>query len=175
MHNFDELVYRGSEYTLSSLEKLSSETRKTLETSAPTSSIKNLQMIELQKVILAVGMFSLLDGILQDGFKCNNGFKKLKEILIDSGSHDICDRFIIFESAINVLKHGKGRSYNYLVSRYDALPFKIKKPDEFFFSEGNVSEVNTLIEVNDQFVLDCAGLIGLILKKIRELDREFYI
>jgi hypothetical protein len=42
------------------------------------------------------------------------------------------------------------------------LPFRIKRPGEDFFSEGDVSEVATLIEVDDRFVRDCAGLVAQV-------------
>ena len=37
--------------------------------------------------------------------------------------------------------------------------FRIKRRDESFFFEGDVSEISTLIEVDDQFVLGCAEVI----------------
>ena len=61
--------------------------------------------------------------------------------------------------AINVLKHGKGRSYESLLKRIDSLKFKIKKYDEIFFDEGDISELNTLIKVDDEFVLYCSDVI----------------
>lgn len=48
------------------------------------------------------------------------------------------------------------------------LPFRIKMPGENFFFEGNVSEIATLIEVNDQFVLDCAELVESVSDVIRK-------
>jgi len=60
--------------------------------------------------------------------------------------------------AINALKHGRGRSYDALLAEND-LPFLIKRPDENFFTEGDVSEVSILIQVDDQFVLGCAEVI----------------
>jgi hypothetical protein len=39
-------------------------------------------MIELQKAILAVGMFSIFDSMLQRGFSCSNGFEKAKKVLM---------------------------------------------------------------------------------------------
>jgi len=40
-------------------------------------------------------------------------------------------------------------------------------PGENFFDEGDVSEVSTLIEVDDKFVLNCAELIEQVSKEMR--------
>ena len=167
MHNFDELVYRGTSFTLSALEEMNSKAIEVLQTSASTIAVKNLQMIQLQKAILAIGMFSLFDSILQEGLSCRNGFEEAKKTLIQTGKVELHNRFDDFVCAINVLKHGRGRSYNALVSKFKTLPFRIKFPDEDFFYEGDVSEIYTLIEVDDEFVLNCAELISLVSKEIR--------
>ena len=44
-------------------------------------------------------------------------------------------------------------------NRSTVLPFKIKQPNENFFNEGDVSEVSTLIEVDDDFVMNRAKTI----------------
>jgi hypothetical protein len=49
------------------------------------------------------------------------------------------------------------------------LPFRIKRPGEDFFSEGDVSEVATLIEVDDRFVRDCAALIAQVATVINKV------
>jgi hypothetical protein len=82
-----------------------------------------------------------------------------RKYLEREGEAGLKNRFWQFTNAINVLKHGRGRSYNALLSEEEKLPFRIKRPDESFFSEGDVSEVSTLIEVDDRFVLECASLI----------------
>lgn len=168
MHNFDDLVYRSTSFTLHALEKANDQVLRALEESAPTSAIKNLQMLQLQKVILATGMFSLFDAILQEGFACRNGFVKAKAILIQRREVELHNRFEDFIRAINVLKHGRGESYNSLVAKFESLPFKIKLPDQNFFYEGDVSEVSTLVEVTDKFVLDCAELIGQVSAVMRK-------
>ena len=167
MHNFDELVYRGAAFTLNALEEVNSKVIEVLQTSASTIAVKNLQMIQLQKAILAIGMFSLFDSILQEGLSCRNGFEEVKKTLIQIGKVELHDRFDDFICAINVLKHGQGRSYDTLVTKSGSLPFRIKLPGENFFDEGDVSEVSTLIEVDDKFVLNCAELIEQVSKEMR--------
>ncbi len=158
MHSFNELVYRSTAFTLNAVEKENNKVIEELEKSGSTSAIKSLQMFQLQKVILAVGMFSIFDAMLQDSLSTNNGFKKAKEILLKK-EIVLHDRFQVFIAAINVLKHGRGVSYDFLVNKSNALPFNIKLPGQSFFFEGDVSEISTLIEVDDKFVLDCAELI----------------
>lgn len=167
MHNFDDLVHRGTSFTLNALGKANSKVIIALKTSAPTIAIKNLQMLQLQKAILATGMFSLFDAILQEELSCRNGFEKAKKILIQKGKVELHDRFDDFVCAINVLKHGRGKSYDALVAKSESLPFRIKLPGEIFFFEGDVSEVSTLIEVDDKFVLNCAELIEQVSKERR--------
>jgi len=174
MHNFDDLVFRGTVFTLNALNDAYSKVIELLQTSGSTILVKNLQMLQLQKVILATGMFSLFESILQQGLSCNNGYEEAKKILILKKNIELHDRFNDFICAINVLKHGKGRSYDALVAKSKSLPFRIKLPNEYFFYEGNVSEVSTLIEVDDKFVLDCAEIIELVTKVIKEEYPNYY-
>ena len=175
MHRFSELVLRSTSFTLGSLKEVESKIIELLQTSGSTVLVKNLQMIQLQKAITAIGMFSLFESILQDGLTCKNGFDEAKSILNQSGNNDLNNRFENFIFAINVLKHGKGRSYNTLVAKSGMLSFKIKMPGEDYFDEGAVSEISTLIEVNDDFVLDCARLIEEVSEEIRKARPDFFL
>lgn len=104
-------------------------------------------------------MFSLFEAILQDRLECNDGLGEAASILGVAGEATLEQRFNDLRRAINVLKHGRGRSYDALVARADSLSFRIKMPEESFFFEGDVSEVSTLIKVDDAFVLGCADVI----------------
>ncbi|WP_100612277.1 hypothetical protein [Confluentibacter lentus] len=156
MHRFEKLIYRSTSFTLGALQDANSKIIEELQTSGSTILLKNLQMIQLQKAIFAVGMFSIFDATLQHQLSCRNGFEGAKNTLKDRHELDLHDRFDEFICAINVLKHGEGRSYDFLVSKSKLLPFKVKLRGENFFEEGDVSEINTLIEVDDNFVLNCA-------------------
>lgn len=162
MHNFEELVYRSMTFTLNAIEEADEKVFKELEQSGNTSAVKNLQMLQLQKVILVTGMFSIFDAILQDKLSAKNGFDEAKKILLQKKKVEIHDKFEIFIAAINVLKHGQGRSYDFLISKSKDLPFKIKLRNEDFFPEGDVSAIDTLILVDDKFVLGCAELINQV-------------
>jgi len=159
MHSFTELIDRSSSFTLARLKEVSDEVVEALQTSGATHLVKTLQMIQLQKAIMAVGMFSLFESVLQDRLECEDGFVAAHECLESNSEIKLKERFSLFVTAINVLKHGRGRSYDTLVAETEELPFRIKRPDERFFFEGDVSEISTLVEVDDGFVMGCAEVI----------------
>jgi hypothetical protein len=159
MHTFTDLIDRCTAFTLEALTEANERTINALQTSSTTTLVKTLQMIQLQKAMLAVGMFSIFEAILQDGLNCSDGFREANNILDRERESFLKERFSDLQLAINVLKHGRGRSYDALVARAGALSFRVKLPGEAFFCEGDVSEVSTLIEVDDTFVLGCAEVI----------------
>lgn len=167
MHMFDELINRCTSFTLLALNELHNKISVAVQTSGATSHVKGLQMIQLQKAIMAVGMFSLFEAILQDDLKCADGFDEAAKILNDERKIKLRDEFLDFQMAINVLKHGRGRSYKALVAKSPNLPFIVKSPTEYFFNEGDVSEISTLIEVDDIFVQECARIIQDVSNVIR--------
>jgi len=158
MHEFENLVFESTQFTLSSLDKVNDNALRALELSGATRPVIALKMIGLQKAIFATGMFSLFEASLQDALRCRDGFEGAKRILKNKKLFELHERFNTYILGINVLKHGKGTSYKKLLE-YDALPFNMKKEGQIFFNEGDVSEIPTLILVDDQFVLDCAELI----------------
>src|SRR5262249_7533887 len=81
MHTFTELVARCTAFTLAALKEASERTADALQTSAATPLVKTLQMLQLQKAILAVGMFSLFEANLQGGLNCSDGFRAATDIL----------------------------------------------------------------------------------------------
>jgi hypothetical protein len=130
-------------------------------------------MISLHKAVLAVGMFSIFDAHLQDNLDCTDGFSEAKKILNQLGENDIEECFNDLILAVNVLKHGRGRSYDALVKRADQLPFSVKLPDEHFFDEGDVSEISTLVEVDDAFVELCSKSIEDVSNVVRQAHENF--
>lgn len=174
MHSFDELAYRCAIFTLESLQDVNERTVEALQTSAATSLVKTLQMIQLQKVIFAVGMFSIFEASLQDRLSCSDGFRETGEILDQQGENELKEKFSDLAAAINVLKHGRGRSYDALVAKAQMLPFRVKMPDQAFFFEGDVSEVSTLVEVDDEFVQRCGNVIGQVSQVLRRARPNFF-
>lgn len=175
MHDFSELANRCTAFTLYSLKEVHEKTIEALQTSGATSLVKTLQMIRLEKAILVVGMFSIFDAILQDRLDCSNGFAEAKSILKEGGETELLEQFTDYELSINALKHGKGKSYNQLIAK-DTISIKaiVKKPDENFFFEGDVSEISGLVEVDDEFIENCSLIIALVSKAIQKLKPGVY-
>jgi hypothetical protein len=175
MHDFAELVNKCATFTLTVLSAANKKTIKNLQARSATSLVKTLQMIELQKAILAVGMFSLFEASLQNCLKCKDGFSTAKNILEKVGRVDLKSTFEDLCLAINVLKHGQGRSYDALIFKANTLPFRVRLPEETFFFEGDVSEISTLVEVDDAFVQYCCGIIYEVLLVIRQQRQDFFL
>ncbi|RMZ59838.1 hypothetical protein D1632_09515 [Chryseobacterium nematophagum] len=168
MHKFSELVYRSTSVSLERMKEWEFEVMRELQKNGSSIAVKNLQMIKLHKAIIAIGMFSLFESILQNAFgEESYAFEEAKKRLGKLDKVELNKSFKYFNKAINVLKHGKGRSYDFLVENSNSLPFRIQLPNEAFFNEGDVSEVVTLIDVDDRFVLDCAKLIEDISNELK--------
>jgi hypothetical protein len=159
MHEFTELVDRSTSFTLTKLGELQDQLSAELEVSGSTIAVQNLQMIELQKAIMAVGMFSIFEAMIQDALGGSHSFSALRRLLEQERETDLLTSFNWYALAVNTLKHGKGRSYDELLTDVDRLPFRVKRQDEAFFFEGDVSEINTLVQVDEAFVLGCAEVI----------------
>jgi hypothetical protein len=173
MHTFTELVDHCASFTLDALNQAEEKSIADLQNSASTSLVKSLQMVQLQKAISAVGMFSMFESMLQDGLNCKDGFNEAKKILAYAGETDLKDRFNDWYLAINVLKHGRGHSFDRLLAKVAELPFRIKHPGEEFFREGDISEVSTLIQVDNAFVQNCASLIREVSVTINRICPKF--
>ena len=172
MHNFSELIDRCTIFTLGALREANERTTDSLKLSGSTTLVKTLQMISLQKAILAVGMFSLFEAILQDRLSCSNGFAEAKKILNQHEDKAILERFINIELAINVLKHGRGKSYDALVEGDRTLTLNVKQLNKQLFNDGDVSEIASLINVNDKFIYHCAEIINQVSEVIRKARPE---
>ncbi|WP_423200847.1 DUF4375 domain-containing protein (plasmid) [Cupriavidus sp. H19C3] len=173
MHAYSDLIYSSTQFSLDALREVSENATNALQTSAATSLVKALQLVQLQKAIQAVGMFAMFEAMLQDGLSVGHGFNEAATILECEGEVSLKEKFEDLQAAVNVLKHGTGRSYNYLVGKAATLPFRVKLPGQAFFSEGDVSEVATLIEVDDAFVLSCAEVIRDVSDVIRTARPNF--
>jgi hypothetical protein len=172
MDEFQKLVDRSTSYTLLQLDKIQEHLFAELEGSSSTVAVKNLQMIEIQKTIMAVGMFSIFEAKIQDYLGSNYGFKALRRLLEINHEDSLLVRFNWYALAVNVLKHGRGSSYDALLANVDQLPFRVKRPDEFFISEGDMSEIDTLVHVDNSFVLGCAEVIRDVCAFVQRTDQK---
>jgi len=175
MHEFDEIALRGIAVTLSALNDAALKYNKELEDQGCTIFVKGLQAMRFQKAVLCVGVFSMFEAKLQDSLNCENGFAELKKRLLLYREFEILKEFETFKLAINVLKHGRGRSYDQLVANSNSLPFSIRMPDNIFFEEGDITEVATLVDVTDEFVTSCVNLIRSISEVLRRNDSVLII
>lgn len=176
MHSFLELIDRCSVFTLTTLKEVEDKTVEELQTSAATSLVKTLQMIRLDKVIFAVGVFSIFEALLQDRLNCNNGFTEAKNILKQSGEILLLEQFSDLELSVNALKHGRGRSYNALVAKNGGtISSQVKQPSDNFFNEGDVSEVTGLIDVDDKFIDNCVLVINKVSKIIQNNRPDVFL
>lgn len=175
MHSYSDLINRCTVFTLDTLKEVNDKTIELLQTSGATVLIKTLQMIQLQKTILVIGMFSLYESILQEALECKNGFAEAKQIMQKGDNTDIIEEFSDLELAINVLKHGLGRSYDTLLSKNGGTLQKYIKELDKNFEEGDVSEIATLIKVDDDFVLHCSETIENVSKIINTIKPEIYL
>jgi putative copper export protein len=103
MHAFTDLVEGCATLTLEALRQANKRTIEELQMSAATPLVKALQMVQLQKVLLATGMFSLFEAILQNGLNCSDGFTGASNILDREGEAALTERFRDLQLAINVL------------------------------------------------------------------------
>jgi hypothetical protein len=166
-----DLLSMCADFTLSHSASVQENILKELQTSARTPLVTGLRMLSLQRAILVTGMFSLFEGLLQSSMGWKRPFDSLKEYLQQGGQEELAQKFDDYKLAINVLKHGRGPSYDSLLSRASELEFRIKATGEGFFDEGDVSEVAVLVLVDDQFVKRCAALIQEATAIIRSRDR----
>jgi hypothetical protein len=56
----------------------------------------------------------------------------------------------------------------------EALPFILKAPDQHSFFEGDVSEPDTLVLVDDAFVRSCAELVQALIDAVQSVKPDVY-
>ena len=156
-----QLLTACANFTLLHTHEAEEQVFKELETSGATRLVNALRIFRLQRAVLAVGMFSMFEALLQSKLKLGwdePPFKRLEEFLLRHGKADLAAFITDYNLAINVLKHGKGKSYEKLLQRLDRLEFTVRGDHEVC-EEGDVSEVDILVDVDDDFVRRCAELI----------------
>lgn len=127
--------------------------------SGSTVAVNSLRAFRLQRAIIAVGMFSMFEASLQTNRGWNRPFDVLKTMLKEKDLNELAMRFEQFQLAINVLKHGDGPSLSKLLEHKESLEFRVKKPNDWFEEEGDVSEGQFLVDADADFVSACANII----------------
>ena len=162
-----ELLTTCVGFTLQHTHEAEQQTFKELETSGATRLVSALRVFRLQRAILAVGMFSMFEALLQSKLKWTQPFIQLDDHLRKHDKLHLASAIYDYRLAVNVLKHGEGRSHQELIARADKLEFKVRADGDHFHEEGDVSDVGILVDADDQFVRRCAELIKQASEAIR--------
>jgi len=171
VHPFSDLAVRCVAMTASSTKEARQRALALLQESGSTVLVKGLQAVELQRAMMAVGLVSMFEAALQRALGVESGFGAARAMLQEGGHAKLEEDFADLLRAINVLKHGAGRSCNELLARRDALPFKVRAEGEFF-EEGDVSELDFLVRADDEFFRYCAAIVDEVATKVRALKPE---
>lgn len=162
-----ELLSGCAEFTLQHTDEVEAAINQEFEESAATRLVNGVRMCRLQKAVLAVGMFSMFEAALQSHFGMDKPFHELDAFLRKKELGEVADAIKDYKDAINALKHGTGKSHDALLKRVDDLEFRVKEP-ETFFEEGDVSEIDILVDVDAHFVRRCAEMIQTATRAVEE-------
>lgn len=163
-----ELLTRCAEFSLEHIHSVEEQILKQLETSGATRLVMALRLCRLQRAVVAVGMFSISEALLQASMNWKDAFSELDRYLRNHGEVVLADRIADYYKAINSLKHGLGTSHSKLLNQ-PSLEFEVRAKEDFF-SEGDVSEVGVLVDADDDFVRLCSELIGEVRSVIQAKD-----
>ena len=161
MQRFIKIISESTETHIENFNRIENLIHEERQQSGSTRLVINLQKMRWERAIFVIGLFSLFEAVIQNELKIEKGsaFKELKIKLARDKNEELLVRFEDFYHAINVLKHGKGHSYTKLLEKQDSLPFEITPADSSFRNEGDVSEIETLIYVDDKFLKSCLAVI----------------
>ena len=161
MQRFIQIISESTESHIENSNRIEELVCAELQDSGATRLVITLQKIQWERAIFAIGMFSLFEAVIQNELKIEKGsaFKELKQELRRKNNLELNTKFEEFYYAINVLKHGKGDSYKKLLEKRNNLPFEITPADSVFRNEGDVSEIETLVYVDNKFLENCLSVI----------------
>jgi hypothetical protein len=166
-----QLLPACANFVLYHAAELEQHVHKELETSGATRHVMALRMLRLQRAVLAIGMFSLFEALLQTKMNWAKPFDELHRYLNQHDKAHLASVFTDYRLAINALKHGQGRSHTELLARASTLDFKVRAAGDLFGEEGDISEVDVLVDADEQFVRRCAELIQEASSFIRSRER----
>lgn len=150
MHDFAELALRGEVISRRIYEEETDQILGLLAETGETIYVKALQSLSLHRAAYLVGMCSMYEAYLEGRYG-ESGWALVRRTLGDAGEQDLLQRFEFMTAAVNVLKHGQGRSYEYLCQRRLELPFSIAMEDGTEdFDEGDVSMLVSLVVVDQE-------------------------
>ena len=154
------LLLAAAERTARRYEESVSEILKLMhENGGQTVFVNGLRMATVEIEVTIVGVFSLFEARMQPNFPKGPFFKQLQKHLIEVGQPKLADQVHYYYLAVNVLKHGRGSSYEEL-RKVPNLPFVLKQPEDIFFDEGDISEPEGLLDVT------AAGFLGGLIETL---------
>lgn len=126
------LLLAAAERTARRFEESVSEILKLMhENGGQTVFVNGLRMATVEIEVTVVGVFSLFEARMQPNFPRGSFFKQLRKHLIEAGQSELADQVHYYYLAVNVLKHGRGSSYEEL-RKVPNLPFVLKQPEDIF-------------------------------------------
>lgn len=173
MHQFNELAYKCTYFSLNVINEAYEKAVEELSETGSTPPVKQLQALNLQKMIHAVGLFSIFEAYLQQMLGCRRGFKDAEMILEQADEHALKENFHNCYLAINALKHGEGASYKSLIGKINTLNFVVESQTTPIFEEGDVSGIFALVKVDDSFIDNCLEIIDKVYKCINHHRSNF--
>lgn len=166
LHDID-LVPLAADYTVAGQEYAEAHNLKRLDEDGKTSRVVMARMMTMRATIVATGTVSVFEALLQQSLGWPEPFPRLDKHLRDEGLAELAERFLDYRCAVNVLKHGAGRSHERLLERQARLDFAVREVEQPFHDEGDVSEVSTLVRADVAFVTNCARVVEDVTSALR--------
>ena len=170
--SFPELIFTALEGAVDEAQAMETCCIEELEESAATRFINGIRLARVQNICMVVSAFGILEAEIQRVKGYGKPFSELINEFRTGDNKDLADRIEIFVKAINTLKHGYGKSHDYLLRYREDLSFDVKERFEDFFLEGDISEVPTLIDITSQFL---NGFLESMKEITRAIDDNGYV
>jgi hypothetical protein len=165
-HDID-LIPLAAEFGVAGHERAEADNQARLEESGATRLVAAARMLTMHATVLATGTVSVFESLLQQSLGWGQPFGQLDKYLREHGLDDLAERFLDYRDAINVLKHGAGRSHDRLLDREARLNFAVRPLDQPFHAEGDISEIGTLVRADALFVRNCGKLVAVVTDALR--------
>ena len=166
LHDID-LIPLAADFSVAGHERAEADNLARLESSGATRLVAAARMLTMHATIIATGTISVFEALLQQSFGWDQPLSRLDKHLREQGQDDLAERFLDYRDAINVLKHGAGRSHDRLLARKARLDFPVRAVDQPFHNEGDISEIGTLVRADAGFVRNCGKLVTEVAEALR--------
>lgn len=166
LDDIDTLVAAGRS-TARQMQAVLDELFEALQTSGATRLLSGVDICHTQLATSSVGVFSIYESRLQSGFGWGNPFDEVMKRVNAAGHCHEAKQFDNYRLAINVLKHGTGKSHNKLLDRHDQLEFEVQKVFGDLNQEGDVCPPSDLVVVSVQFLERCCDLVEQTWKVVK--------